>query len=75
MKVIAVKPFLHDKLGRVQKDSIIDLADFQAKSLEKMGLVKVYSTKVIDEVPENKIVEEIAEKKVSKRKQKASDIL
>ena len=57
MKVTVIKKFLHDRLGKVKKDTEIDLPEFQAKSLAEAGIVKFYSTKVVNEKP----VEQVAD--------------
>lgn len=85
MKVTVLKSFLHDRLGRVEKGSIIEIQDFQARTLEKAGLVSTYATKVVVEQPVVETTvevveseaeqEEDAEKKVSKRKKKTEDSL
>jgi Fe2+ transport system protein FeoA len=57
MKVTVIKTFLHDRLGKVKKDTEIELSEFQAKSLADMGIVKTYSTKVVVEKPVEPSVE------------------
>lgn len=68
MKVIVLKDFLHDKLGRVAKDTEIDIPEFQAKQLETMGIVKTYATKVVTQVAETKVVEEKIEEAAEKKR-------
>lgn len=63
MKVTVIKNFLHDRLGRVQKGSEIELPDFQARSLAEAGLVSIYATKVVTEKPAEPIVETNVETK------------
>lgn len=51
MKVEVLKTFYHDKLGRVQKGSIVDLPDNQAYMFLEKNAVRRYATKVVKEVP------------------------
>jgi hypothetical protein len=51
MKVEVLKTFYHDRLGRVEKGSVVDLPDHQAYMFLEKNAVRRYATKVVKEVP------------------------
>lgn len=82
MKVTVLKSFLHDRLGRVLKGDVIDIQDFQARTLAKAGIVSTYATKVVVEEPvieieqhEEQQEEEHVKKKLGRRNKKETDSL
>lgn len=59
MQVKTLKTIYHDKLGKVNPGQIIELNDSQVKIYLERNAVQVYSTKVVEEQPEEaKIVED-----------------
>lgn len=51
MKVEVLKTFFHDKLGRVEKGSIVELPEHQAQMFLEKNAVRRYATKVVREIP------------------------
>ena len=51
MKVEVLKTFYHDKLGRVQKGSVVELPEAQAQMFLEKNAVRRYATKVVREIP------------------------
>lgn len=51
MKVEVLKTFYHDKLGRVEKGSVVELSDSQANMFLEKNAVRRYDTKVVREIP------------------------
>jgi|GEM_PF-6086382 hypothetical protein len=74
MKVITLTTIYVDTLGRVPKDTEVELTDAQAKMYLQRGAVKLYETKVVHEAPTvAEVVEEVIEAKVVKAKSKAKN--
>ena len=59
MEVKVIKGFYHDRLGKVNKDQVVDITDSQAKMFLERGAVELYETKVVHQAPaEDNVVDE-----------------
>lgn len=67
MKVKTLKTIYHDKLGKINPGSVVDLNESQVKMYLERGAVQSYETKVVIEVAEEQSVVEQKPKKPLKK--------